>query len=450
MSLRCRFPRRRQLAAAMGLMFMAAELGPLAADPLNAAPLSAAPLSAAAALGKVMFFDATLSGSGEMSCAFCHDPASHYAPSNGLVVQIGGPGLDQPGYRTVPTLTYKATTPPFTIGAENTTGETSELPPMALAATSDVSEIPTDLRTTDLLSAPRTTAKQGDTSAAPVARGGMFWDGRAVDLQDQALGPLLSPFEMANGDIPALAAKFKANYGDKLAGLFGAQVLNDPAMTVNEAAFAIARFEVEDPSFQPFSSKFDAWLAGKAVLTKDETLGQKLFDDPAKGNCAACHLDTPSADGKPPVFTDFEFEALGVPRNRAIPANADPAYFDLGLCGPLRTDATATQPIGCGLFKTPTLRNVAARKAFFHNGIYTNLADAVRFYVLRDTRPERIYPRAKGAVAAYNDLPPAYRANIDRIDAPLDRHQGEAPALTDAEIAEIVAFLNTLTDGWHL
>ena len=149
------------------------------------------------------------------------------------------------------------------------------------------------------------------------------------------------------------------------------------------------------------------------------------------------------------MFTDYEYEALGVPRNPAIAADADPHYFDLGICGPMRDDVYARQAANCGLFKTPTLRNVATRHVFFHNGVYTSLKDVVRFYVLRETEPEKIYPRGPdGRVKIYNDLPPQYRKNVDRIDAPFDRKRGDKPALDDAEIADMVAFLETLTDGY--
>ncbi|MBI1218720.1 MAG: c-type cytochrome [Rhodobacteraceae bacterium] len=417
----------------------------------GAASVSAADdLSAVATLGKQMFFDASLSASGAMSCAFCHTPANHYGPEPGIVVEQGGPGMDQPGFRTVPSLAYKSLTPTFTIGPENATSEAAEAIPMQVAETSDVVPFSATSAMAKLVAANQapTTAKTGNTSGNMVARGGMFWDGRSQTLQDQASGPLLASFEMANTDIPALATRIRASYGKPLGQLFGDQILSDDRMTVDEAAYALARFQVEDPSFHPFSSKYDAYLAGKATLSAQEAQGLKLFEDPKKGNCAACHLDKPDATGKPPLFTDFEFEALAVPRNPAIPANADPAYHDLGLCGPLRTDATLA--VNCGLFKTPTLRNVATRSVFFHNGVYTKLADTVRFYVLRDTQSDRIYPKAAdGTVLAYNDLPAAYRGNIDRVDAPLDRHPGDPPALTDAEVDDIVAFLNTLTDGWH-
>ncbi len=105
---------------------------------------------------------------------------------------------------------------------------------------------------------------------------------------------------------------------------------------------------------------------------------------PPKGDCGACHLDQPlRRQPAAAVFTDTQYEALGVPRNPDIPANVDPAYYDLGICGPYRTDLQ-TQTQYCGMFLTPTLRNSATRKVFFHNGFYHNLHDVVEFYNLRD------------------------------------------------------------------
>jgi cytochrome c peroxidase len=220
-------------------------------------------------------------------------------------------------------------------------------------------------------------------------------------------------------------------------------------MTISEIGFALARYQIEENSFHPYTSKYDYYLRGKAVLTDVEARGLKLFDDANKGNCASCHLDKMTGDGQMPNFTDFEFEALGVPRNPAIPANADAHYYDTGICGPLRNDTHSAEQQNCGLFKTPTLRNVATRHVFFHNGVYRTLEDVTRFYVKRDTNPKEIYPKdASGKVLKYDDLPARYQANIDVIDAPMNRKLGDAPALTNAEIADVVAFLKTLTDGY--
>jgi cytochrome c peroxidase len=101
----------------------------------------------------------------------------------------------------------------------------------------------------------------------------------------------------------------------------------------------------------------------------------------------------------------------------------------------------------CGMFKTPTLRNVATRSVFFHNGALKSLKDVIRFYNTRDTNPERWYPTVKGVVQKFNDLPARYRANIDK-QQPLDgRKPGSEPPMTEQDMRDLEAFLNTLTDN---
>jgi cytochrome c peroxidase len=217
---------------------------------------------------------------------------------------------------------------------------------------------------------------------------------------------------------------------------------------IDEAMFAIGRFQIEDPSFHPFTSKYDAWLQGQARLTATEMRGLRLFNDPKKGNCAGCHLSQPTRDGLPPLFTDTQYEALGAPRNAALPVNHDPHFYDLGVCGPFRKDL-AKQTQYCGMFLTPTLRNVDKRAVFFHNGVYRSLTQVMDFHNLRNVAPEKIYPRgADGRPDIYNDMPVAYRANIDTTDAPFDRRAGDAPPLTAQEIQDIIAFIHTLDDGY--
>jgi cytochrome c peroxidase len=212
---------------------------------------------------------------------------------------------------------------------------------------------------------------------------------------------------------------------------------------------ALARYLIEDRSFHAYNSKFDYYLAGRAQLNEQELRGLNLFDDPKKGNCAACHLDKPTKNRFAPVFTDYEFEALAAPRNKNLIVNRDPNFFDEGACGPARKDLTKAQNF-CGLFKTPTLRNVATRQVFFHNGVFHSLEDVVRFYVDRETQPEKWYPRkADGTVEMYDDLPPAHRANVDVSDPPFNGHRGDRPALNDQEIKDVVAFLKTLTDDYR-
>jgi cytochrome c peroxidase len=153
-------------------------------------------------------------------------------------------------------------------------------------------------------------------------------------------------------------------------------------------------------------------------------------------------------EGAFPQFTDFGFAALGAPRNLAIPANADPHYYDLGLCGPLRKDLAGRAEY-CGLFRTPTLRNVARKRVFLHNGVFHVLEDVVRFYAERDTAPEKWYPRgANGEPLKFDDLPVKYRGNVDEAP-PFGGRAGGAPALTDDDVRDIVVFLNALSDGYQ-
>jgi cytochrome c peroxidase len=276
----------------------------------------------------------------------------------------------------------------------------------------------------------------------------MFWDGRADTLQQQAFGPLLNPVEMANASIDDVARKLaQSPHRARFEQLFGPRVFASSQLVVSEAMFAIARYQVEDRSFHPYDSKYDRWLEGRARLTQTELRGLRLFNDPAKANCAGCHLSQPGKDGLPPMFTDYQYEALGVPRNRALAANRNPAFHDLGVCGPFRDDLK-DQTQYCGMFLTPTLRNAATRQVFFHNGVFHTLDQVMAFYNERSIAPQKFYPRgADGKVDEYDDIPPQYRANVDVTDAPFDRKPGDRPAMTEQDIKDIEAFLGTLTDA---
>ena len=151
----------------------------------------------------------------------------------------------------------------------------------------------------------------------------------------------------------------------------------------------------------------------------------------------------------PPLLTDFQFEALGAPRYTALRANRDPTYFDLGICGPDRRDMKE-QTQFCGMFLTPTLRNVATRRVFFHNGVFRTLQEVKDFYAFRDVQPGLIYPRKHdGTVEKYDDIPPRFRADIDIVDPPFDRNPGDRPAMTEQDERDIIAFLRALTDGYR-
>jgi cytochrome c peroxidase len=393
-------------------------------------------LSAVAQLGKNIFFDKTLSASGKQSCASCHDPAHSFGPSNDLSVQEGGPHLSLQGYRPPPSLMYLYRQPNFSIGPD--AGD-ADAPP-------DLAQLADQAKSTQ-----RATKNAGVAPAAPalVPQGGLFWDGRADTLQAQASGPMLNPVEMANTSLDEVSGKLAHTaYKGEFEKLFGPRIFDTRGLAVSEAMFAVARYQVEEQAFHPYTSKYDYWLEGKTRLTQAELHGLHLFNDPAKANCAGCHLSKPGGDGLPPMFTDYQYESLGVPRNDKLAINHDPKFFDMGVCGPFRDDLR-DQTQYCGMFLTPTLRNVATRHAFFHNGIYHSLDDVMAFYNERNTAPQKFYSKdAKGAVRKYDDLPPQYHANIDDKDAPFDRKFGDKPAMTDADIRDIVAFLQTLNDGY--
>ncbi|RDV00511.1 cytochrome-c peroxidase [Trinickia dinghuensis] len=396
-----------------------------------------APLSAMAELGKQIFFDQNLSASGKLSCASCHSPAHAYGPPNALPVQFGGPSMTLQGDRPPPSLMYLYRQPNFSIGPDASDADAAVNYAQEAVAASGVARA-------------QKTAGVAPAAPAMVPQGGMFWDGRADTLQAQAFGPLMNPVEMANTSEDDVARKLSASaYRDDFLKLFGPNIFKNQHMLLSEAMFAVARYQVENPTFHPYSSKYDYWLEGRARLTHAEMHGLQLFNDPKKANCAGCHLSKPSPDGLPPMFTDYQYEALGVPRNNKLAANHNSSYYDMGICGPYRTDLSA-QTQYCGMFLTPTLRNAATRHVFFHNGVYHTLDDVMKFYNLRDIAPGKIYPHdGQGHVLQYDDLPAKYHANIDKADAPFDRNLGDPPSMTDDDIKDIIAFLNTLTDGYQ-
>jgi cytochrome c peroxidase len=392
-----------------------------------------------AQLGQALFHDATLSGSGQMACSSCHDSTHAYGPPGAVSVVIGGHDMHTAGFRAVPSLRYLYRQPPFSVGPDNSSGDNDVAPNVQ----QQVQQALAHDKVLKSAAAPQAAAVN------LVPQGGIFWDGRADTLQQQASGPLLNPVEMAASTPAEVVQKLQqADYAADFRGLFGPSIFDNAHLLMSEAMFAIARYQIEDRSFHPFTSKFDAWLQGKARLTPAEARGYFAFNDPAKGNCAACHLSKPTRDGLPPLFTDFQYEALGVPRNASIPANRDANYYDLGICGPYRTDLR-DQVQYCGMFLTPTLRNTATRKVFFHNGVFHSLDQVMDWYVNRDLHPERFYSKdANGNVMKYDDLPAKYWKNVDTTDAPFNRRSGDQPALNGQEIQDVIAFLGTLNDGY--
>lgn len=350
------------------------------------------------AVGDKLFHDPRLSAAGNLACAGCHVAARGHADAEGVFLPLGGPALDQQGLRSSPSLNYLNANRPFNF----------------------------------------------DSQGRPV--GGFTWDGRADTRAAQALGPLLAANEMAHADTAAVVARVRSlsSFEDlRFAYSLGASP-ND-AQVLQALQLALQAYQAGDPDYELFTSKFDAVQDGRASFTAQEARGLALFNNPQQGNCATCHPSAPQGTQTRAQFTNFGYFALGVPRNRST-ATADPSFFDMGLCGPVRTDLAHRTDL-CGKFKVPTLRNVALTAPYFHNGTMATLEDVVGFYATRDTDPARWYPTVNGAVDKFNDLPLAYRSNVNQQN-PFGLQPGQAPRLSPQEVQDIVAFLRTLTDGY--
>ena len=282
--------------------------------------------------------------------------------------------------------------------------------------------------------------------------GGNFWDGRATGealgnpAADQALGPFLNPVEHNNPSKQAVVEQVAASkYASLFEEVWGPGFLDNVDEAYDQIGLSIAAYE-DSPEVNQFSSKYDAFLAGEVTLTNQEAEGLALFD--GKGQCAACHPAEPGLNGEPPLFTDFTFDNLGVPKNPENPFyHMDTVYFgdgtpinpegadwiDPGLGGFLKTTAWAhLAEENMGKHKVPTLRNVAKApgknypKAFMHNGVFKTLEEVVHFYNTRDVEE---WPAPEVPV----------NVNTDEL--------GDL-GLTSAEEDAIVAFMKTLSDGY--
>ncbi len=373
------------------------------------------------ALGRAMFDDPGLSADGRLACATCHDPAAAFGPNARTPNPFADADPAHAGTRAIPSLRYAQFAGRFT---EHTVDDEE---------THGVDGGPT---------------------------GGLTWDGRADSAREQALIPLFAAHEMGNADAASLARRVAgARYADEFRRAFsapGRDVFADPKQVVEWMALAFEVFE-QGREFAPFDSRYDRWLAGRAALTASEERGLKLYRDPTKGNCETCHPSRRTAAGGAPLFTDAGFIAVGTPRRAGLPAivattrpvlasEARGSDVDLGLCRSGRP-GLSDDPSYCGRFRTPTLRNVATRTSFFHNGALHSLREAVAFYATRDIDPGHWYSRnADGSVHAYDDLPADMAQFVDR-EVPFEPLPGGRPRLDDREIDDVVAFLKTLTDA---
>jgi cytochrome c peroxidase len=288
------------------------------------------------------------------------------------------------------------------------------------------------------------------SNSAPFV-GGMFWDGRATGrtlgdpLAEQAQGPFLNPLEQNNPDAKSVVDKvLGSNYKELFIQVCGNEY--DPNKYYECIARSIAAYERSN-EVNSFSSKYDYWLAGKAKFTDTEERGRQLFESD-KAKCAACHTA--------PLFTDFTYDNLGIPKNPLNPFYYEPLWnsagrnwVDTGLGGYLQSAGytSAVYEQERGKTKVPTLRNVDKRpyrgfiKAFGHNGYFKSLEEIVHFYNTRDTLGTCASEMV--ALPGINCWPaPEVSENVNRTElGDLD--------LTPSEEAAIVAFLRTLSDGYR-
>ncbi len=340
-------------------------------------------LSSKEQLGKFLFNDTNLSTPPGQACSDCHSPDAGFgeAPSDLPVSQ--GAHRDRFGSRNDLTAAYASFIPPLRF--DSTEG---------------------------------------------IYKGGLFWDGRANTLEQQAQGPPLNPLEMANTDVASIVERIRsASYASLFREVFGKDALDDPQRAFDLMAEAIAAYE-RSPELNRFDSKYDYYLKGKTPLSGQEMRGLQVFEDPEKGNCASCHPSRAGRGGEPPLFTDYTYDNIGVPKNPESPFyymddKFNPAgvgFIDYGLGGVVHKKEQN------GKFRVPTLRNIAVTTPYMHNGVFRTLHQVVMFYSTRDVGP---WP------------PPEVRENVNT------RELGNL-RLTEQEVDDLVAFLKTLTDGHRL
>ncbi len=303
-------------------------------------------------LGKLIFFDVSLSNPIGQSCGTCHSPSTGFSdPLHNTV--SGGAVSGLFGNRNAPIAAYAMFSPTFHLNISDST-----------------------------------------------FIGGLFLDGRVNTLEEQAQKPFLNPLEMNNTNIEMLINKLKnTSYYSLFKKVYGNFKDNNTAMS--NIADAISSYE-RSPDLNSFTSKFDYYLNGQATLNAQELRGLKLFTDTVRAKCGNCHLATPDDISGRVLFTDFTYNNDGVPKNTfnpfyTIPAINNPLgekYIDNGL-GSILNDHSHD-----GEFRVPTLRNIALSAPYFHNGVFGTLEEVVHFYNVRDVAGSGI---AKPEVASNVD-----------------------------------------------
>ena len=479
---------RSRRRAASQLATRSLILAALAAAPLAGWPSDAGALTAIEELGKNVFFDTNLSRPrGKQACASCHDPARGWvlplAAINRHIVAAPGAVPGAFGSFKTPANAYATFVPAFRSsvvpflapwlggvfwdGRAEGCGKTDGSCPVGSGTAS-------------------ATIRLADLPPAKQAAYGRFLGPTA----DQALNPFPNPVEQ-NIPIDEVCREVQfARYRVLYPVAFGERIdcgaiptipgTDRPALvSFKRLAVAIAAWQASR-EVNSFSSKRDVAIRSERDgqfplrgFTDQENLGHDLFYgvesilNPRRpdgtlpsGNCASCHNGVPegqAADttGVAPqqLYTDSRYHNIGVPFNREIPGV--PKLAKLGL-------KSHEASVGRGLFKTPTVRNVAKgldrrfTKAFTHNGWFKSLESLVHFYNTRDALgrcealPNPITDATEAEALANNCWPKPEFGEIVPLPSPPDDVRpaptfGRNGLTTEQELA-IVAYLRTLSD----
>ena len=287
-------------------------------------------------LGRYLFFDPLLSGDQDLSCASCHQPDKGFA--DGKAHSLGANG--QVSKRSTPTLWNSAFLTSF------------------------------------------------------------FWDARAKNLEQQALGPLYAADEMNNSPSKLLnSLNSNATYRRLFSKAFNSsKVASDNGLTINNLVTALAAFQA---SLISLNSRYDEYAHGNHdALSGDEIAGLNVFRS-FVARCSECHT--------PPLFTNNQIAVIGVPER-------DGDEFDIG------AEKTFALSKLKGGFKVPSLRNIAETGPYMHAGNFKTLREATEFY-----------NKGRG------------HAVPEGMDLTLHWHISE-PDLSDKELDLIVIFMKTLSD----
>lgn len=343
-------------------------------------------------LGRKLFNDVSLSRDGTQSCASCHDSQHAFIDSrinitskDGITPSSVSTGQDQTslGDINTPSAMYTAFNPDFHFD------ETEQL-----------------------------------------FVGGVFLDGRANNIIEQAKQPFLNPVEMQNTK-EGVVLTVMNKYASSMQEIYGNDIFSETDKAFDAVANAIATFERTE-EFSPFNSKFDKFLRGEVVLSDAEQRGMGFFIDENKGNCAACHpVPTKSNSKSGSLFTDFTYDNLGVPKNNMVRANNGKGkdFLDNGL---FNHEVVEDEELK-GAFRVSSLRNVAVTPPYMHNGVFSKLSTVVNFYNSRDV------------AGAINPETGSIWESAE-VDATKNTDELGNLGLSELEINDIVTFLKTLTD----